>query len=46
MSEALEEHDGKVSIGGMNITNLWFANDMDALAKDVGWLVGLCLTAL
>ena len=33
MSEALEEHDGKVSIGGRNITNLRFANDIDILAE-------------
>ena len=33
MSDALE-HDGKVSIGGRNITNLRFANDIDALAED------------
>ena len=32
MSDALEEHDGKVSIGGRNITNLRFADDKDALA--------------
>ena len=32
MSGALEEHDGKVSIGGRNITSLRFANDKDALA--------------
>ena len=32
MSDALEEHDGKVSIGGRNITNLRFADDIDALA--------------
>ena len=31
MSDALEEHDGKVSIGGRNITNLRFADDIDAL---------------
>ena len=31
MSDALEEHDGKVSIGGRNITNLRFA---DALAEE------------
>ena len=30
MSDALEEHDGKVSIGGRNITSLWFADDIDA----------------
>ena len=34
MSDALEEHDGKVSIGGRNITNLWFANGIDALAEE------------
>ena len=31
-SDALEEHDRKVSIGGRNITNLRFADDIDALA--------------
>ena len=47
MSDALEEHDGKVSMGGRNITNLRFADDIDALAEDlVGWLVVLGLTAL
>ena len=34
MSDALEEHDGKVSIGGSNITNLRFADDTDALAEE------------
>ena len=34
MSDALEEHDGKVSIGGRNITNLWFADGIDALAEE------------
>ena len=34
MSDALEEHDGKVSIGSRNITNLWFADDIDALAQE------------
>ena len=33
MSEALKEYDGKVSIGGRAITNLWFADDIDALDK-------------
>ena len=33
MADALEEHDGKVSIGGRNITNLRFADDIDALAE-------------
>ena len=32
MSDALEEHNGKVSIGGRTITNLQFADDTDALA--------------
>ena len=34
MSDALEEHDGKVSIGRRNINNLRFADDMDAPAKE------------
>ena len=34
MSDALEEHDRKVSIGGRNITNLRFADDIDALAGE------------
>ena len=34
MSDALEEHDGKVSIGGRNITNLRFTDDIDALAEE------------
>ena len=34
MSDAFEEYDGKDSIGGRNITNLRFADDMDALAED------------
>ena len=34
MSDALEEHDGKVSIGGRNITNLRFAADIDVLAEE------------
>ena len=33
MSDALEEHDGKVSIGGRNITNLQFADDIESLDK-------------
>ena len=47
MSDALEEHDGKDSIGGRNITKLRIAADIDALSVDlVCWLVGLGLTAL
>ena len=34
MSGALEEYDGKISIGGRNITKLRFADDIDALAKE------------
>ena len=34
MSDALEEHGGKVSIGGRNISNLRFAHDIDAQAKE------------
>ena len=34
MSDALEEHDEKVSIGGRNITNLRFADDIDTLAEE------------
>ena len=34
MSDALEEHGGKVSIGGRNITNLRFADDIYALAEE------------
>ena len=34
MSDALEEHDRKVSIGDRNITNLRFADGTDALAEE------------
>ena len=34
MSDALGDHDGKVSIGGRNITDLRFADDIDALAEE------------
>ena len=35
MPDALKEHDGKVSTGGRNITNLQFADDTaDALAEE------------
>ena len=34
MSDALEEDDGKVIIGGKYITNLRFADDIDALAEE------------
>ena len=34
MSDALEEHDGKVSIGGRNINYLRLADDIDAVAVE------------
>ena len=34
MSDALEDHDGKVTIGGRNITNMRFTSDIDALAEE------------
>ena len=34
MSGALEDHDGKVSIGGRSIINLRFADDINALAEE------------
>ena len=34
MSDALKEHDRKVSIGGRTITYLRFADDMDAFAEE------------
>ena len=34
LSDALKGHEGKVSIGGRNITNLRFADGKDALAED------------
>ena len=33
MSDAPEEHDGKVRIGGRNITNLRFTDEIDALVE-------------
>ena len=34
MTDALEDHEGTVSIGGRTITNLRFADDIDGLARD------------
>ena len=34
MSDALEEHDGKVNTGDRNFTNLRFADKKDALAEE------------
>ena len=33
LSDALEEHDGNVNIGGRNTTNLRFVDGIDALAE-------------
>ena len=32
MTDALEDHEGTVSIGGRTITDLGFADDIDGLA--------------
>ena len=34
MTDALEDHEGTVSIGGRAITNLRFADDIDGLARE------------
>ena len=34
MTDALEDHEGTVSIGGGTITNLLFAEDIDGLAGE------------
>ena len=34
MTDALEDHEGTVSIGGRTITNLRLADDIDGLAGD------------
>ena len=33
-SDALDEHGRKVSIGSRHFTNLWFVDDIDALAEE------------
>ena len=38
MTDALEDHEGTVSIGGKTITNLRFAGDIDGLAGKEGEL--------
>ena len=45
MAEALENHKGSVSIGGLNITNLRFADDIDGLGgeEDEFWNLVKCL---
>ena len=34
MADALEDHEGTVSVGGRTITNLRFADDIDGLVGD------------
>ena len=41
MTDALEDHEGTVSIGGRTITNLCFADDIDGLAGEEEELVNL-----
>ena len=41
MTDALEDHEGTVSIGGRTITNLRFADDIDGLAGEEGELTKL-----
>ena len=41
MTDALQDHEGTVSIGGRTITNLRFADDIDGLAGEEGELANL-----
>ena len=41
MTDALEDHEGTVSIGGRTITNLRFADDIDGLAGEEEELTNL-----
>ena len=41
MRDALEDHEGTVSIGGRTITNLSFADDIDGLAWEEEELANL-----
>ena len=41
MADALEDHEGTISIGGRAITNLRFADDIDGLAGEVEELAKL-----
>ena len=34
MTDALDDHDGKVSTGGRNFTSLWVADDIATLAEE------------
>ena len=41
MADLLEDHEGKVSIGGRTITNLRFTDDIDGLAGQEQELIKL-----
>ena len=41
MTDALEDHEGTISIGGRTITNLHFADDIDGLAGEEEELANL-----
>ena len=41
MTDALQDHEGTVSIGGRTITNLHFADDIDGLAGEAEELANL-----
>ena len=41
MTDALEDHEGTVSIGGRKITNLRFADDIDVIAGEEEELANL-----
>ena len=41
MTDALEDHEGTVSIGGRTITDLHFADDIDGLAGEEEELANL-----
>ena len=41
MTDALEDHEGTVGIGGRTITNLRFANNIDGLAGEEEELANL-----
>ena len=41
MTDALEDHEDTVNIGGRTITNLPFADDIDGLAGEEGELANL-----
>ena len=41
MTDALEDHEGTVSIGGRSVTNLRFADDIDGFAGEEEELANL-----